>query len=93
MFCQCGGTGKGIKNKVGGELDISLQALFTYLCDVCAFECAISPLILLFSTKTTCKAIVCPMCVNNNLFSLRPKQNLYLKPNPNTIVAFATGIT
>jgi hypothetical protein len=48
MFCQCGGTGKGIKSKVGGELDISLQALFTYLCDLCAFECAISPLILLF---------------------------------------------
>ncbi len=48
MFCQCGGTGKGIKSKVGGELGISLQALFTYLCDLCAFECAISPLILLF---------------------------------------------
>jgi hypothetical protein len=24
---------------------LSLQALFTYLCDLCAFECAISPLI------------------------------------------------
>ncbi len=48
MVCQCGGTGKGIKSKVGGELDISLQALFTYLCDLCAFECAISLLILLF---------------------------------------------
>jgi hypothetical protein len=45
MVCQCGGTGKGIKSKVGGELDLSLQALFTYLCDLCAFECAISPLI------------------------------------------------
>jgi hypothetical protein len=45
MVCQCGGTGKGIKSKVGGELDNSLQALFTYLCDLCAFECAISPLI------------------------------------------------
>jgi hypothetical protein len=50
MVCQCGGTGKGIKSKVGGELLLSLQALFTYLCDICAFECAISPLILLFST-------------------------------------------
>jgi hypothetical protein len=29
---------------------LSLQALFTYLCDLCAFEYAISPLILLFST-------------------------------------------
>ncbi len=48
MFCQYGGTGKGIKSKVGGELEISLQALFTYLCDLCAFECTISPLILLF---------------------------------------------
>ncbi len=48
MVCQCGGTGKGIKSKVGGELDISLQALFTYLCDLCAFDCVISPLILLF---------------------------------------------
>jgi hypothetical protein len=45
MVCQCGGTGKGIKSKVGGELEHSLQALFTYLCDLCAFECAISPLI------------------------------------------------
>jgi hypothetical protein len=45
MVCQCGGTGKGIKSKVGGELELSLQALFTYLCDLCAFECAISPLI------------------------------------------------
>jgi hypothetical protein len=45
MVCQCGGTGKGIKSKVGGELDLSLQALFTYLCDLYAFECAISPLI------------------------------------------------
>jgi hypothetical protein len=50
MVCQCGGTGKGIKSKVGGELENSLQALFTYLCDLCAFECAISLLILLFST-------------------------------------------
>jgi hypothetical protein len=50
MVCQCGGTGKGIKSKVGGEVENSLQALFTYLCDLCAFECAISPLILLFST-------------------------------------------
>jgi hypothetical protein len=48
MVYQCGGTGKGIKSKVGRELDISLQALFTYLCDLCAFDCAISPLILLF---------------------------------------------
>jgi hypothetical protein len=48
MVCQCGGIGKGIKSKVGGELDISLQALFTYLCDLCAFDYAISPLILLF---------------------------------------------
>jgi hypothetical protein len=48
MVCQCGGTGKGIKSKVGGELDISLQAFCTYLCDLCAFDCAISPLILLF---------------------------------------------
>jgi hypothetical protein len=48
MVCQCGGTGKGIKSKVGRELDISLQALFTYLCDLCAFDCAISALILLF---------------------------------------------
>jgi hypothetical protein len=53
MVCQCGGTGKGIKSKVGGELKISLQALFTYLCDLCAFECAISPPILLFSTIRT----------------------------------------
>ncbi len=53
MVCQCGGTGKGIKSKVGGELKLSLQALFTYLCDLSAFECAISPLILLFSTSTT----------------------------------------
>jgi hypothetical protein len=45
MVCQCGGIGKGIKSKVGGELALSLQALFTYLCDLCAFECAISPLI------------------------------------------------
>jgi hypothetical protein len=45
MVCQCGGTGKGIKSKVGGELELSLQAFFTYLCDLCAFECAISPLI------------------------------------------------
>jgi hypothetical protein len=45
MVCQCGGTGKGIKSKVGGELELFLQALFTYLCDLCAFECAISPLI------------------------------------------------
>ncbi len=37
MVCQCGGIGKGIKSKVGGELDISLQALFTYLCDLFAF--------------------------------------------------------
>jgi hypothetical protein len=50
MVCQCGGTGKGIKSKVGRELDISLQALFTYLCDLCAFDCAISALILFFST-------------------------------------------
>jgi hypothetical protein len=28
MVCQCGGTGKGIKSKVGGELELSLQALF-----------------------------------------------------------------
>jgi hypothetical protein len=34
MVCQCGGTGKGIKSKVGGELELSLQALFTYLCDL-----------------------------------------------------------
>jgi len=34
MVCQCVGTGKGMKNKVGGELEISLQALFTYLCDL-----------------------------------------------------------
>jgi hypothetical protein len=26
-------------------LELSLQALFTYLCDLCAFKCAISPLI------------------------------------------------
>jgi len=45
MLCQCGGTGKGIKSKVGGELELSLQALLTYLCDLCAFKCAISPLI------------------------------------------------
>jgi hypothetical protein len=45
MVCQCDGTGKGIKSKVGGELELSLQALFTYLCDLCAFKCAISPLI------------------------------------------------
>jgi hypothetical protein len=45
MVCQCGGTGKGIKSKVGGELEHSLQALFTYLCDLCALKCAISPLI------------------------------------------------
>jgi len=32
MVCQCSGTWKGIKSKVGGELDISLQALFAYLC-------------------------------------------------------------
>jgi len=51
MVCQCGGTGKGIKSKVGGELEISLQALFTYLCDLCAFDYAISPLILLFFNK------------------------------------------
>ncbi len=51
MVCQCGGTGKGIKSKVGGELDISLQPMFTYLCDVCAFDCAISFLILLFFNK------------------------------------------
>jgi len=30
MVCQCRGTWKGIKNKVGGDLNISLQALFTY---------------------------------------------------------------
>jgi hypothetical protein len=53
MVCQCGGTGKGIKSKVGGELELSLQALFTYLCDLWVFEWAISPLILLFSTNTT----------------------------------------
>jgi hypothetical protein len=51
MVCQCGGTEKGIKSKVGGELDISLQALFTYLCDLCVFDCTISPLILLFFNK------------------------------------------
>jgi hypothetical protein len=34
MLCQCGGTGKGIKSKVGGELELPLQALFTYLCDL-----------------------------------------------------------
>jgi hypothetical protein len=45
MVCQCSGIGKGIKSKVGGELELSLQALFTYLCDLCAFKCAISPLI------------------------------------------------
>ncbi len=45
MVCQCGGTGKGIKSKVGGELELSLQALFTYLCDLCVLKCAISPLI------------------------------------------------
>ncbi len=49
MLCQWGGTAKGIKSKVGGELELSLHALFTYLCDLCAFECAISLLILLFS--------------------------------------------
>jgi len=48
MVCQCSGTWKGIKSKAGGELDISLQALFTYLCVLCACNCAISPLILLF---------------------------------------------
>jgi len=32
MVCQCSGTWKGIKSKVGGELDTSLQALFAYLC-------------------------------------------------------------
>ncbi len=56
MVCQCGGTGKGIKSKVGGELELCLQALFTYLCDLCAFKCAISSLIfnispLIFNTK------------------------------------------
>jgi hypothetical protein len=34
MVCQCGGTGNGIKSKVGGELELTLQALFTYLCDL-----------------------------------------------------------
>jgi hypothetical protein len=48
MVCQCSGTWKGIKSKARGELDISLQALFTYLCVLCACDCAISPLILLF---------------------------------------------
>jgi hypothetical protein len=51
MVCQCRGTWKGIKNKVGGELDISFQALFTYLCVLCASDCAISPLILLFFNR------------------------------------------
>jgi hypothetical protein len=51
MVCQCGGTWKGIKSKVGGELDISLQALFAYLCVFYVLVIAlivISPLILTF---------------------------------------------
>jgi hypothetical protein len=52
LSMQCG-TGKGIKSKVGGELELSLQALFTYLCDICSFECAISPLIFNSMTVVT----------------------------------------
>jgi len=51
MVCQCRGTWKGIKSKVGGELDISLQALFAYLCVFNVLVIAlivISPLILTF---------------------------------------------
>ncbi len=62
MVCQCSGTWKGIKSKAGGELDISLQALFTYLCVLCACDCAISPLILLFfNTSIRLTAIQCSM--------------------------------
>jgi hypothetical protein len=32
MFCQCGGTGKGIKSKVGGELDIFLSKHCSHTC-------------------------------------------------------------
>ncbi len=32
MVCQFSGTWKGINSKVGGELDMSFQALFAYLC-------------------------------------------------------------
>jgi hypothetical protein len=28
MVCQCGGTGKGIKSKVGGELEFSPSIVY-----------------------------------------------------------------
>ncbi len=76
MVCQCGGTGKGIKSKVVGELDLSLQALFTYLCDLCAFECAISPLI--FNTLKL-SFLACFQVVSNRKKSLTPHTKLKKK--------------
>jgi len=84
MVCQCGGTWKGIKSKVGGEFDISLQALFTYLCDLCAFECAISPLILLFSTTSLALifTLACRLHIASLLVVFFPSLVITLLPFP-----------
>jgi hypothetical protein len=42
MVCQCGGTGKGIKSKVGGELDLSPSIVHILVWSMCFWMCNLS---------------------------------------------------
>ncbi len=53
-----------------GNKELSLQELFTYLCDLCAFKCAISPLIFNISPLIFNRTLV-PLPASRKLVSCK----------------------
>ncbi len=76
MVCQCGGTWKGIKSKVGGELDISLQALFT--CVFYVLVIALIPHNLSSNPNTFGPSFRRNLCFKYSNGSCKPILNIYV---------------